>query len=659
VASAHRDLDEGVVRITSVSGEGILSFDRFRLDMSRRMTFIVGPNGAGKSNLTRLLNVCQRAVECADGNAGDIGRVLASFVAARHVFAPAAIEVRVGLRLTDSIERLLVVQFVRAMVTGSIIQRRQVQNMADLDAWADAEITEDKLSPLMDGEIVARHPGTEDGQWQCWYEFTATGQDGSKHPYRWHLLGWPTATIVKGDAPYVAQAGSDIITRITGSSTPPTDAYASIPAGFKLLELLPHDDITTTGCTTELAPQVASGAQRRFAEMSGLRLASAGGSRTVTMARVLRVILGSALRQTTDMRLLPSGGTSWSSTDPTLASGAEVRLPEFLLALKNGDPGQRAQYRRMRALFTEFTQGRTCEIRLMEVPQTVNAGGEPGPPRQVPAVWVTVDSVGSAAELAPEVPVEFAGAAAWEAMVLATMLTDQAASVVVLDEPAVALHHNTQRKLAGFLEAADSQFIVISHSAELLPLSQAADVQLVRLDRERGATRAWSVHDACRVKMARKLAAKGNERLPFAARAVLTEGQDDQEAIVALCERMHIDVRQQNILITDCGSRDNLPDYISFCAQLGLRYLAVMDSDAGNKNALPKAQAVRDAILANGGGDLFEFPEYLEKSFGIGKHSGRAREAILKLPFIDDMPDKASVAPEIALLASAIQRAVN
>jgi predicted ATPase len=73
------------VRITSLSGAGVLSYDQFRLDLSERVTFVVGPNGAGKSNMARLLTICQRAVESGDGGAGDVDRLLASFLAARHV----------------------------------------------------------------------------------------------------------------------------------------------------------------------------------------------------------------------------------------------------------------------------------------------------------------------------------------------------------------------------------------------------------------------------------------------------------------------------------------------------------------------------------------------------------------------------------------------
>ena len=163
---------------------GVLSFDQFGLGLSERVTFVVGPNGAGKSNLTRLLTICLRAIESGAGAAGDVDRLLASFLAARHIGSQSpGVEVCVAVRLTDVVERELVTKFVRAMVTGALISRRQVQNMAEIDAWAEAEITEAKLQPLMEGEIVISHPGTPDGRWQCAYEFTAPGFDQAEHRY--------------------------------------------------------------------------------------------------------------------------------------------------------------------------------------------------------------------------------------------------------------------------------------------------------------------------------------------------------------------------------------------------------------------------------------------------------------------------------------------
>ena len=189
-------------------------------------------------------------------------------------------------------------------------------------------------------------------------------------------------------------------------------------------------------------------------------------------------------------------------------------------------------------------------------------------------------------------------------------------------------------------------------------LASAADVKLVRLDRDdKNATRPWPVDEACRAKMARKLAAKGNERLPFAWRAILCEGQDDVEALMTLTERMGIDLRRRNIAVTDCGSRDNQPDYVWFCAELGLKYLAVMDADSATPGALPKAQAVRNAVNLRHGGELAEFPVSLEATFGVIKQRpSLVPAAIRALPFAGDMPDPAQVLPEVVALAEAIRR---
>jgi hypothetical protein len=157
--------------------------------------------------------------------------------------------------------------------------------------------------------------------------------------------------------------------------------------------------------------------------------------------------------------------------------------------------------------------------------------------------------------------------------------------------------------------------------------------------------------------MARKLAAKGNERLPFAWRAILCEGQDDVEALITLTERMGIDLRRRNIAVTDCGGRDNLPDYVWFCAELGLKYLAVMDADSATPAALAKAQAVRDAVNLRHGGELAEFPVSLESTFGVTKQTpSLVPAAIRALPFADDMPDPAHAPPEVLALADAIRR---
>jgi predicted ATPase len=629
------------MRITFVRAEGALSFNSFQLDLDPRLTVVVGPNGAGKSNLGRLLGVCQRAIECADKRTSDLERMLASFLAARHVGSKArSVEVRLGFELTDSAEKAVVVEYMRALVVGALFGNRTEPDTSGIDSWAASEITEDKLRPLMRGEIVASHRGTEDAGWLCAVEFSAPDHQGQDRQYRWNLMGHPANTLTRADAGPGQLRGVTVVMRMFDGNQPPDGGPVTVPGGsFSLADrLLPHEGQQVMSCAVDMNASVPE-SHRRLAEMTGTSLVGSAGGRNVSFARVFRVLFQRALVQTSDTRLIPGGGYSWSGAGLAPVEGAERRLPELLLRLKNGAPAERARYRVICDLFKEFTQGRSCEVRLMQLAQpqqpTAASSDAGQDAMDVPAVWVTVDVVNEAHAIAAEVPIEFAGAGAWEALVLASALAEQAASVIMLDEPAVALHSTLLRVLSAHLQKAPAQFVVITHSPELLPLEPTASVQIVRFDRnEQAATQRWVLSEESRQRMARKLIAKGNERLPFAWRCVLCEGEDDVEAVLTLAEKLGIDLRAQNIAVADCGGRDNQPAYIRFCSALGLRYLTVMDADASKAASQPavarNVSAVRDAVRNHPDGELAEFPEDLETTLGVAKQRPSRVPAAIK-----------------------------
>jgi hypothetical protein len=115
-----------------------------------------------------------------------------------------------------------------------------------------------------------------------------------------------------------------------------------------------------------------------------------------------------------------------------------------------------------------------------------------------------------------------------------------------------------------------------------------------------------------------QLIAKGYEGLPFAWRAVLCEGQDDVGPVLELADRMSLELRRKNIAVIDCGSGGDLPDYIWFCAERGIQYLAVQDADQSKLEAAGNVPAVRGTRKSRGGGRA-EFPENLEASFNVPK----------------------------------------
>ena len=105
--------------------------------------------------------------------------MLASVLAARHVGSESrSVEVRLGFLLTDTAEKALVVEYMRALIVGALLSNRTEPDTSGIDSCAANEITEDKLAPLMQGEIVASHRGTEDAGWLCAVEFSAPNRSG-------------------------------------------------------------------------------------------------------------------------------------------------------------------------------------------------------------------------------------------------------------------------------------------------------------------------------------------------------------------------------------------------------------------------------------------------------------------------------------------------
>jgi len=80
-----------------------------------------------------------------------------------------------------------------------------------------------------------------------------------------------------------------------------------------------------------------------------------------------------------------------------------------------------------------------------------------------------------------------------------------------------------------------------------------------------------------------------------------------------------------NVLAVDCGGRDSVPAYSSFCGKLGIRHLVVVDGDSskqGDASILRKVNAVRASVAdAAALARLFEFSEDIEHAFGLSVKS--------------------------------------
>jgi energy-coupling factor transporter ATP-binding protein EcfA2 len=617
------------MRITRIAARGILSFEDLDLPFDKRLTVIVGPNGSGKSNLGKILELGRRAVESADRTSPQLEEMLATFLAGRRSELPAdGLEARVGFELNNVFEQSLLVAFVQASAAAALVGNNVGFDSTTIDGWVDRQISLKRLSPLFHGDIVASHRGTPDSQWQVAIEFDIPSRGRRRQKYRWVLRGPLADSIVAVDDLHTPNLfGQQLADRLRGRSQPQQGPPAAPGGVFALSRLLPRAR-TNVFCSLDLGRTPPLQASRKFAEMIGISpLGEPEPIHHFGFGRVIATVLRLGLIQTSDTRLIPGQSFSWQTTGQQLRRGAEGNLAEMLLLLKNAPSSQRGRYDEVRRRFWEFTNGRQMDVVATAVSPPASAdGGDTQGLYLKPQVFVSIDPT-DVNDLGPiaQVPIEFAGAGASEALLLASVLGSQATDTVALDEPAVALSPTLQRRVKNHLQASAAQFIIITHSPYFLPLGiDQKNVRIVRLERETGsATHPWVIDSALLGKLSKKLVAKGNELIPFAWRVVLCEGETDVEAVRLLAERIHLDLDFLNIAVIDCGSRDNLPDYIAFCGALGIASLALMDGDsskaARDESVRGNAQAVRDAVKKAPRGKLVEFSEDIETTLGVKK----------------------------------------
>ena len=303
---------------------------------------------------------------------------------------------------------------------------------------------------------------------------------------------------------------------------------------------------------------------REAIELLGLPTPETAGQRTFPLAYVLSRILNDGVIVIGEqLRGLGTGGSPpqqpgpypWEALVSPARSRAAWQLPLRLFELKNGSPGERARYRAVQETFARLAPGRALDVRFqaatMESLQAAPVGAgevalvgqraadeQPGPVYPAAVITVVIDRPGGAGMHPDELVVQLHGAGTWEALVIAEALTDAADRLVIFDEPAVTLHPTWQRALRAMIGESAGQFLVITHSADLVPMGNAGDLaNLVRIENQTGQTRAHrfdhaslSRDDVCRITREFALSADATALL-FARGVVLVEGETELGAL--------------------------------------------------------------------------------------------------------------------------------
>jgi ABC-type Mn2+/Zn2+ transport system ATPase subunit len=555
--------------------ENVLTFGTFDLDFDGASLVLVGPNGAGKSNIVRAIDLVQKAADSvSEGHGSHVaqaaGQVLQSFAAARHHGEPPGRDaaVRLAISFTTPAERAQLAAFVRAAVLGSLLQEISSGDdvtRLELAQWVEDEIIDERLAALSAGVLVLRHAGMAHVPWEISYEFCYGGAD-----YAWLLAGPNLMNgIIRADSRAARLSGvarQQLVECLLGISrtASPLQLPSPLPA-FDLGQLCPAPGAAVTAPAIQLGAGVVDQRLTPFRRaMELLDFSDTFGQRVLPLGYVLSRLLNDAVIILGEqLRGLGTGGSppqqpgpySWEALVSPLRSHAPWQLPLRLFELKNGTPAQRKRFQAIQAVFTALAPGRAFDIKFQATtlvplnPMPVEAGqvaifgrspADEQPEQGQPAASVTVviDRVANGGTHPDDLPVQMHGAGTWEALVIAEALAESRDRLVILDEPAVTLHPTWQRALRSLIKEAPGQFLVITHSADLVPMDDAADLaRLVRAENETGQTLAHRF-DASSLagnelsRITREFALSADAvSLLFARGVVLVEGETELGAL--------------------------------------------------------------------------------------------------------------------------------
>jgi energy-coupling factor transporter ATP-binding protein EcfA2 len=463
------------VRLTFVEAENFLSLRAFRLDLDQR-NVVVGPNGAGKSNIFRCIDLMAKAVVVAADSGPTTYPALDDYATAGNRRAPGEpFTVRVGLELTEPSERKLIHLFLRAAVLTNLLAGRNEPVVPTIaDTFVEKAVAQSKAQPLHRGAFVVRH---DPGQWpwSVGFEFEHLGQ-----AYTYGMLGAVNSGIVSGALPPPTQqslSGPRLLDRLL----PGDDSAGRSPGSgdlttFELTMLLPMPS-EYIGVAVQPVPQGGTPIMNEFEQ----NFPSPQHNRIFTLASVLDRIVSTSLVMVADRRGLPK--LHYSSDDLSrrqlLVDGSEI--PAALWTLQGGTPADQRELGRMRSLFTRLT-GERFEIQHAPIVSPLQNPSTPPAPEDA-----TLRIEPMVVEGRTAIPVQFAGAGIWEALVLATTAVDRRGKVLLLDEPASHLHPTLQARFWRELATARMQSILITHSTYLVPHSGQDDLEsVVRIVRRAG-----------------------------------------------------------------------------------------------------------------------------------------------------------------------------
>ncbi|MER6425497.1 TOPRIM nucleotidyl transferase/hydrolase domain-containing protein [Streptomyces sp. NPDC001137] len=555
------------MKISRIEAQGFMSFSRIDLALDAGTTVVTGPNAVGKSNLGRIIDVARLVVA---SHAGSERRNRLDVYARAPRHGARHFRLIVGIEMDQAWEQELVAMFVRAAYASSAADPSAPTGALGVsperrDRDARRRLDPESVRLLLRGFLVVSYDEGAQPRWRASWHHSATGDLSASDEQVWIMdlrNGGPVMRAtgaVSGPVISLAEAWMHVF---------PDDQIDTRPPGPKLdfMTLLAQ-----TGQPVSLRTGVKGDDRPLLDSVRDLYMllgwdTEEAHRRQIDFVHVLDAVLQRGIVLTDNRRLPLERSFSLQSLGRQADLEDGSRIPAELYRLKNGPLLLRQRYQRIQERFTELVGTR---FEVQAVPDPEDSGNL--------LIDVTVP------EGDYEYPVAFSGAGRQEALFLSTVLVGDPGRVIVLDEPGVHIEPTLQRRIAQAADS-DTQCLVITHSADLVPVTAPGDLaRIVRLAPTPAGSKAHRIgrlEPADEARWLQVLGPRDARALLFCAGAVLCEGSTEVSALGTWWENSSRPPSSANIALIDVGGDKAFGRYIEFLQAFNVPWAVIADGPA-------------------------------------------------------------------------------
>lgn len=333
---------------------------------------------------------------------------------------------------------------------------------------------------------------------------------------------------------------------------------------------------------------------------------------------VIQAIYDDAIVRTSNSRCVPRQVILGRKTEKGVDSHEVTTddLPEILFNLKNSiKPEERDAYRRISNEFSRINNNAEFEVVLQErVTETETqefTTFNPSAGLNAISSFGDINGIGIRSKRTPDVhhemviiftkngiviPVHMAAAGMFETLYVLTVVIAPIKKIILLDEPALNLHPNMQRKIIDTLlnysiKKNNNQVVLVTHSPSMLDIDSLDTIHRLSADRN-GSTDVKDVREVVRSlddsdekQLTQWLRSVDMRSLLFSRGVVLVEGPSDKVVIDSLDGYLSekgkgASMQDREIAVISVGGKKSMRILLTLAKELGMNYLVLVDSDA-------------------------------------------------------------------------------